>query len=357
MAVFLVLMTIFISQKFVRVLADASEGNLPGEMVMTFIALKTPELVSVMLPLSLFLGILLAYGRIYADSEMTVLHACGVSEWFVVRLTLILALVTALITGLFTVFVAPMAAEYEYQVKEEIAADAGLSNLIAGRFQQTNNENAVVFIHDKNRENNQLEKVFVAQLPNDLAEEGEVKNTSLVYSASGKVVEQQNGSQSLILEDGNRYEYNSEQNHYRVVEFANYQIQIQDKEVEHKRRKYSALPLTQLMAIKQPEAQAQVHWRIGFPMSVIILTLIAVPLSVVNPRQGKFAKMFPALLLYLGYYLLLVSGVKAIEKEIFSAQVGLWPIHFSALLIAIALILQNRTTAKVLKAKLRRRAM
>jgi lipopolysaccharide export system permease protein len=357
LAVFLVLMTIFISQKFVRVLADASEGSLPGEMVMTFIALKTPELVSIMLPLSLFLGILLAYGRIYADSEMTVLHACGVSEWFVIRLTLVLALVTAIITAIFTVYLAPLAAEYEYRAKEEIAADAGLSNLVAGRFQQTNNENAVVFIHDKNRQTNELEKVFVAQLPGENSSEKEIRSASIVYSAKGKVIEEANGSQSLVLEDGNRYEYDIEQKSYQSVEFGSYNIQIQDKEVEHKRRKFSALPIEQLIALDQPEAKAQVHWRIGFPISVLILTLIAVPLSVVNPRQGKFAKMFPALLLYLGYYLLMVSGVKAVEKEIFSGSVGLWPIHISALIIAFAFVMQNRTITKEVKAKLRGRTV
>ena len=166
LAVFLVLMTIFISQKFVRVLGNASEGSIPGQLVLTFIALKTPDLAGFILPLSLFLGVLLAYGRIYADSEMTVLHACGVSEWYVVRVTLVLGVITAILTALFTLYLAPLASEHEYQIKEQIAADSGLSALVSGRFQQTGNQDAVVFIHDKDRKNNIFNKVFVAQLPN-----------------------------------------------------------------------------------------------------------------------------------------------------------------------------------------------
>lgn len=98
LAVFFVLMAIFISNKFVRVLDNASEGGIPGHLVMIFIGLKIPDLAGMILPLSLFLGVLLAYGRIYADNEMAVLHACGVSEWYVVRVTLILGLITAIIT-------------------------------------------------------------------------------------------------------------------------------------------------------------------------------------------------------------------------------------------------------------------
>lgn len=357
LSVFLVLLTIFITQKFVRVLADASEGGVPGEMVMTFIALKIPELVAIMLPLSLFLGILLAYGRIYAESEMTVLNACGVSEWFVIRNTLYLALITSIITGVFTIYLSPMAVEYEYQVKEEIAADAGLSSLIAGRFQQTNNEKAVVFIHDKDRKNNDLKKVFVAQLPEFDGKKETVGNSSLVYAQKGKVIEDESGSQSLVLENGNRYEYDSEHDRYQLVDFGSYYIQIQDQEVEQQRRKYTALPMEELFRLDDAKAKAQIHWRIGFPISVLILTLIAVPLSSVSPRQGKFAKMFPALLLYLGYYLLLVSGVKGLEKEVIPAFVGLWPIHLSALILAVLLIMQNRTAAREIKAKIKRRAV
>jgi lipopolysaccharide export system permease protein len=101
LAVFTVVMTIFISNKFVRLLDDASEGGIPGQLVMIFIALKIPDLAGMILPLSLFLGVLLAYGRIYSNNEMTVFHACGISEWYVVRVTLILALITALVTGFF----------------------------------------------------------------------------------------------------------------------------------------------------------------------------------------------------------------------------------------------------------------
>ncbi len=204
LAVFFVLMTIFISQKFVRVLGDASEGSIPGQMVMTFIALKVPDLAGMMLPLSLFLGVLLAYGRIYADNEMTVLHACGVSEWYVVRVTLVLAFVTAIFTGIFTLYLAPMASEYQYQIKDQLAADSGLTSLVAGRFQKTGNKKAVIFIHGKNRDDNSFDKVFVAQLPDEKHSEESVINSSLVYAKQGQVLEGESGSQQLVLSNGTR---------------------------------------------------------------------------------------------------------------------------------------------------------
>ena len=357
LAVFFVLMTIFISQKFVRVLDDASEGGIPGHLVMIFIGLKMPDLAGMLLPLSLFLGILLAYGRIYADSEMTVLHACGVSEWYVVRITLILSLVTAIFTGLFTLYLAPMAAEYEYQIKEELAADSGLSALVAGRFQQTGNKKAVVFIHDKDRDSQSLNKVFVAQLPSDRNDKQSVINSSLVYAAQGMVEEEDSGSQRLVLEDGTRYQSDFERGEFRAVAFDKYYIQIQDQEVEHKRRKIKAIPTDELLADDSQDAQAGIQWRIAFPLGCLVLTLVAVPLSVVNPRQGKFAKLLPALLLFLAYFLLLTAMRSGVEGNALPYYVGLWPVHLMALVLGISLLMKSRKSGLKLKAKLPKRGI
>ncbi|WP_206483412.1 LPS export ABC transporter permease LptF [Thalassotalea sp. G2M2-11] len=352
LAVFIVLMTIFISNKFVRVLDDASEGGIPGQMVMVFIGLKVPDLAGMILPLSFFLGILLAYGRIYADNEMTILHACGVSEWYVVRVTLILALITALITGVFTLYLSPVAAEYEYQAKEQLAADSGLSTLIAGRFQTTGNKKAVVFIHDKNRDDNSLEKVFVAQLPSDKNSHESIINSSLVYAAKGEVIEEASGSQRLILSDGTRYQNDESNNEFRKVAFGKYYIQIQDQKVEHKRRKLKAIPTAELFQQDIAEYSAEIHWRFAFPIACLILTLVAVPLSAVNPRQGKFAKMLPALLLFLGYFLLLTAIKRGVESGSISSSVGLWPVHLTALILGTSLLIKGRSTGLKIKALL-----
>lgn len=352
LAVFLVLMTIFISQKFVRVLDDASEGGIPGQLVMTFIALKVPDLAGMILPLSLFLGILLAYGRIYADNEMTVFHACGISEWYVVRVTLTLSIITAILTAVFTLYLAPMASEYEYQVKAELSKEAGLSSLIAGRFQKTGNQKAVIFVHDKNRADNSLEKVFVAQLPDDTSDELSIINSSLVYANKGLVEQEDSGSQRLILEDGMRYQKDHDSGEFRAVEFSKYYIQIQDQEIEHKRRKLGAVPTMELFDQPGSEFSAAIHWRIAFPLACLVLTLLAVPLSVVNPRQGKFAKLLPALMLFLGYFLLLIAMRSAIEKQSIPSSLGLWPIHLLVLSFALSLLVKSRSSGLKLKARL-----
>lgn len=337
-AVFLTLMTIFLSQKFVKILSEASEGGTPSNLVLSYLALKLPQLAVYILPLSLFLGIILAYSRIYADSEMTVLKACGVSEWYVVRVTLVSSAVFACFAAALSLYIAPWASEKEYQLKEQAEADAGLSSLRAGRFQQTGNEKAVVFIHNIVAQGKELDKVFVAQLP----EKDNSAAARLVYAQTGKVVEQESGEQLLQLESGKRYESDGRSQALSATEFATYQVQIREQEIEHQRRKLEAIPTAQLVQMDTPEAAAQFQLRLAMPISIILLTLMAVPLSVVNPRQGKFAKLVPAICLYLGYFILLNAGKFLVAEGKVPSSVGLWWIHLSALFIGTYLIIKGR---------------
>lgn len=348
-AIFLLLMAIFITQKFVRVLADASDGEIPASLVLGFLALHMPVLASLVLPLSLFLGIMLAHGRLYVDSEMSVMRACGISEWYVTRVMLILAIIMAIFTAGLTMWLTPLSIESRYQLEEQAGAQSGLSSLIPGRFQQTANQQAVIFVHDINNGQNPLRKVFLAQRDEDTERE----NVRIVYANSGGIVEEQNGAQKLILEQGKQYEGELGKQDYRVIEFDQYQIQIAEQQAEPKRRKLSAYTTTDLLADPSIDAIAELHWRIAIPLSLPFLVLIAVPLSAANPRQGRFGKMFPALMLYLGYFMLLMAGRKALEDGNIPPILGLWWVHFVLFSIGMALILKGRPLGVKLRALLK----
>lgn len=343
LAVFVILMTIILSQRFVKILADASEGEVPGQLVMSIVALKLPQLAVIILPLSAFIGILVAYGRIYADSEMTVLHATGVSEWYVTRITLVLSLLLAIAAGGVTLFLSPWATEREYQVLEKADASAGLMSVVPGRFQHTSNEKAVIFVHDVGRgsEAGRLGRVFVAQSSDD-----DANSLAVVYAQSGIVREDATGAQSLQLDAGRRYAGTVSSPAFEITEFEQYQIQIREQEVEQRRRKLGSVPSSELLLLDSNEAVAEWHWRIAIPLSIPLLTLIAVPLSRVNPRQGKFGRLLPALLLYLGYYSLLIIARSALEDGKIPAQLGMWWLHGTALLLGVVLIMRSRRSAQ-----------
>jgi lipopolysaccharide export system permease protein len=347
LAVFLILITIILSQRFVVTLAAASEGELPAQLVLELVALKLPQMAILILPLAAFLGVLIAYGRIYAESEMTVLHATGISEWYVARITLALSLIIALTAGGLTLYLSPWSSEQEYQLMEKVSSDPGLASLIPGRFQQTSNEKAVVFVHDISRNGETLSKVFLAQQATD-----EGGQHSVVYAQSGTVSEDASGAQRLVLSNGRRYAGAVDAPQYDVLEFARYDMQIREQQVEQRRRKLKSLPTAELMRQQTPEAVAEMHWRLAIPLSIPILMMLAVPLSKVNPRQGKFGRLLPALTLFLVYYILLIIGTNLLQSGKLPLALGMWWIHALALLLATILLLQSRAGAQRLKARI-----
>lgn len=346
LAVFFVLMAIFITQRFVRVLGDASDGDIPASLVLGFLTLSGPVLASLILPISLFLGIMLAHGRMYVDSEMTVMRACGVSEWYVTRVMLVLAVLMAMITGCMTLWLAPSAVENEYQLREKAAAEAGLTALIPGRFQQTGNERAVIFAHDIDTEEKKLRRVFLSQN----SREGDESGVHLVYAESGEISVGADGSQTLVLGGGVQYEGTSGQKNYQVVEFDQYRIQIAEQETVQKRRKMAAVPTMLLLEDDSLDAVAELQWRIAIPLSLPFLVLVAVPLSAVDPRKGRFGRMGPAIMLYLGYFLLLLACRRVLEDGRIPPQLGLWWVHGIMLFIGLSLLFRDRKSGFKLRA-------
>lgn len=345
LAIFFILMAIFVTLRFVRVLGDASDGDIPAALVLGFLGLYAPILASLVLPISAYLGIMLAHGRLYVDSEMTVMRACGISEWYITRVMLFLSVLIMIVTGAITLYFAPMAAENEYQLREKARNEAGLSAIIPGRFQQTGNAKAVIFVHDIDTDD-QLRRVFLSQ---NKTENGE-NQVQVVYAQTGQVASNPDGTRNLVLKQGVQYEGQQSQKSYRKVEFDEYQIQIADKPAEEARRKVSVLPTTELWGDESIEARAELQWRIAIPLSLPFLILIAVPLSAVDPRQGRFGKMFPAILLYLGYFLLLLASRRVLEDGKIPPQLGLWWVHTIMLIIGVALIVRDRKTGTQFRA-------
>ena len=348
-AIFLILMAIFITLRFVRVLGDASEGDIPASLVLGFLSLYAPVLASLVIPISAFLGIMMAYGRLYVDSEMTVMRACGISEWYVTRVMLFLSFIIMIVTGVVTLYLAPLAAESEYNLREQAKAEAGFSAIIPGRFQQTGNQEAVIFVHDIGRDNS-LQKVFLAQQKNEGDEQVRV-----VYAEQGTVNKEPDGTRQLILNNGNQYEGEQRRLDFRVVAFDEYQIQIDDPEQQQKRKKVSVIPTMELLEDGSTEALAELQWRLAIPLSIPFLVMIAVPLSAVDPRQGRFGKMFPAILLYLGYFMLLLASRRVLEDGKIPIQLGLWWVHGIMLIIGFTLLARDRKFGTEIKAMLKRR--
>ena len=164
-----------------------------------------------------------------------------------------------------------------------------------------------------------------------------------------RIQQGQLGGQQLVLEKGTQYEGSTVANDYQIVQFDEYAVTIEEPDSQAQRKKMVAIPTLELWDMDSIEAKAEMQWRIAIPLSLPFLVLIAVPLSAVDPRQGRFGKMFPALLLYLGYFLLLLASRRVMEDGKLPSFIGLWWVHIVMLIVGTGLLARDRKTGAFIR--------
>lgn len=337
MAVAFVLVLVLVFGRFIKYLADAAEGKLEASALFALLAFRLPGFLELILPLALFLGVLLSYGRMYVDSEMTVLRACGLSNTQLLRLTLVPALSMVLVVGSFSLFLSPWGFAKVQQVMAEQRARPQIDMLTAGRFYKRSgaDRETVTYAEGLVDKRTLLENVFIAEFPLGRAQESTRPN--VVRAASGRRVQDEEGNQFLELRDGFRYEGVPGQANFHVVAFETYRLRI-DTSVPRNEQQLRGSPLEELVRRRDSAAIAELQWRVSLPFMCLVAILLAVPLARVEPRQGRFLKLLPSALLFLVYLALLVGVRQWVERGVLPAALGPWWVHLSFALVGVWLV-------------------
>ncbi|MGF1740625.1 LPS export ABC transporter permease LptF [Vibrio profundum] len=348
LAIFFVLFLVFLSQKFIEVLAQASDGNIPANLIVTLVGLNMPSMGQLMLPLSIFVGILLTFGRLYAESEITVMNATGMGNKFLIHAALYLALITAAFASFNSFWLSPWSQQEVAKITAKVAAEDTVELVKKGTFNRTPDGSSVIFIDDI--KDKKLTNVFVAQLqPRDSV------LPSVMFAHTGNISESSTGRQVITLFDGTRYEGVPTQLSYMNTKFDQYSGVIGKRAVGKPGLDWNAMPTFALLQNKDPRAQAELQWRISLVVCIPLLTMLVVPLSAVNPRQGRFAKMGPAILIYLTYFLLISAMKSGIEDGSIPISVGMWPANAALLFAAMIANSMDSVPMRKLKQSIKQR--
>ena len=138
--------------------------------------------------------------------------------------------------------------------------------------------------------------------------------------------------------DGEQTLFSGEHQLERSIRFDKHGVRLPKSNKTGFRNKRSALSTAALLESEQPAHRAELHWRIGIPVAALMLAIVAVPLAHTTPRQGRFAKIIVAIIVYIAYANALVLGRKWIANETLPAELGLWWVHAGLLLVAMILL-------------------
>ncbi|TRO33302.1 LPS export ABC transporter permease LptF [Pseudomonas sp. ALS1131] len=335
-AVSAVLLVIIMSGRFIKYLAQAAQGVLDPGVLFLIMGYRIPGFLQLILPLGLFLGFLLAYGRLYLDSEMTVLSATGVSQQRLTAYSMAPALIVALLVGWLSLGLAPQGVASVARILSEQDALTELDTLVPGRFQSLRDGSRVTYSQELSPDRSELRGVFMSEKRFSTDGRSE-RGITVLVAESGRQEIQDDGSRYLILENGYRYDGEPGEADYRAIQYDTYGVLLPKPEVAIEASEREATPTRELLGSSDPRMQAELQWRLSLPLLVFIVTLLAVPLSKVNPRQGRFLKLLPAIFLYMAYLGLLIAARGALDKGRLPAALGLWWVH--AIFFAIGLLL------------------
>lgn len=338
LAVSSVLLLITMSTRFVKYLGQAAAGHLSADVLFSVMGYRLPGFLELILPLGFFIAVLLTYGRMYMESEMVVLKACGMSQRRIVSYTLFSAVFVALLTGALSVYVSPQGVTKAEAILDEQRRRSEFDTLKEARFRLMRKGQMVAYAEELNDSRTQLQQVFIADIPQLNAPRQNA--LAVLFAETGEqVLDEATGQRYLVLKQGRRYVGEPGTNNYQVTEFDSFaQVLSPPEHPIVKKKEEKAIATRDLWESSNPLYQAELQWRLSIPLLVIVVSLIAVPLSRTNPRQGRYAKMIPAILLYIVYLVLLSVARGQIEDGKLSPMLGMWVVHGLFVLVAIMLL-------------------
>ena len=332
-----VLVAILVSNQLSRVLGQAADNQYGRAVVFDLIALGAIMNLSVIVPVGLLLAVVLTLGRMYHDSEMAALQACGFGPARLLAPLFCFAVVIALGLGWLAFEQVPRADSQVQLLRQSAIKEAQFGQLDAGRFRAFSGGDAVFYAERVDQEG-VLHNVFVQRESAGRFEVALADTATYSKTSSGAM-------HLVTLYNGRRYEGVPGQEDFRVTEFREHGIPIATPEDVRGPLDPDTKPTRLMWGSSDPSDIAQLQFRASTPLMALVLTLVAVPLSKLRPRQGRYARVGFAIVVYFIYSNLLSASKIWVEKGELTPVIGVWWVHVAALALGLYLVMREARTA------------
>lgn len=329
--VFMVLFTLVTTNLMIRLLGSAAGGNINPKDVLVLIGLGMISQLGIIATASLFVSCLIVLTRWYKDSEMVIWQGAGLSLFSILQPILRFSASILFIAGVLNIFVSPWANEQSEIIRRSFQQRDDLSMLAPGQFKESNNNNRILFTESINPENNVIKNLFVSDFGKDgqrisIANTGYIENTT-------------SGDKQLVLNNGRHYTGTPGTPNFRITEFDKYTVLLNSKNLNALTRTNNMLPIWTLANNWQDKnSQGEIFWRLSITLMTITLVILAIPLSYVDPRKGRYSSLIIAVLIYFSYSNILKVIQSSISSGNSNFYIYIWLPHLSLVLLGVTMI-------------------
>lgn len=348
LVVIALLTLIMMGGRLIKYFGVAAQGRLDAGILFSIIGYRLPEFLTLILPLGFFIGLMLVFGRLYVDHEMAVLNGSGISRHQLARLLIPMTLVYLLAQGFLMLWASPWGIRQFEALTSEQAVRTGFDLVRPKEF--ISSGPYTIYAGDLSEDRKNLKDIFFYQRA-----EKEGKPDVMILAQEATRIEMPNDAANVVdLVNGRRYEIYPGTPQYTQAEFETYRLRIEsNKEAELASDEVEALPTGQLWKNRQdPVVASELGWRVFVPFAIVIALILSVALSEVSPRQGRYLKLFPALMIFAS----LIVALMAIKTRVSKAEMGIWayPLVLIIYAIAGALFSRKQNLAPKIKKRIQR---
>ncbi len=334
-AVLVVLSAVMLSNVLARLLLRVAEGRMATEALLVILGLQLVKSLTLIVPFAAFLAFMLTLGRFYRDSEMAALMACGIGPLQLYRGLFLFTVPLFFGLAWITIFGAPRAAALSADLSHRAEQLAQASLVVPGQFREIGDGNVIAYTERVEADSGELRGIFIRLLTNDVPD--------AISAERGRQHRDPNtGARYMLLEAGERYQGVPGTLDYRITRFDQFALLIDDGGADTDTLRRSQMPLGQLIASGDPKDSAELQWRIGVPVSLVVLVLLALPLAHASPREGRYARLAAAIALFVLYVNLMGIGKAWMEQGTAPLLLGLWWVHLVFGALATALLYRLR---------------
>ena len=335
--VLVALMLIYVSRVFVGYIRDAAAGTLSSGLIVELLVLKLLGKLDFLLPLAVYVAVLFSLGRLYKDSEVVAMIAGGVGLLTMARAVLWIAITMGVVSMILSLFITPKLAGMEAEILARGRDESQITGIYPGRFNEFKDGNLTVYTESIAPDGNGMHNVFIVyrKAGKEHVYVADYAYQQLIGSA---------GQRYIVLERGNRYTGRPGQLDYQITTFEKHAVLLDVGKARPSFRKQGVFSTLELLDSNNRRDKAELHRRLSLPISTIILALLAVPLARTSPRQGKYARLFPAFLIYFAYNNFIGVFEKFVERGEVHIWIGVWPVHLVMGIIVFVLFSLQTTS-------------
>ena len=190
---------------------DAVHGLLPGTSVFQLILLRIVIALEVLLPTTFYLSVVIALGRLYRDTELTAMFACGISMAKVVKSVFVVSIIGGLVVACLSLFIRPWAWNQFFRIKAQAKVNFDMTRMNGGHFYETGGER-VIFADRIDHSENLAEGVFIQTKREN--------SVQIIYAKqASQFMDESTGKPVLIARVGHLYEFFSLDDKGLILDF------------------------------------------------------------------------------------------------------------------------------------------